>query len=275
MYPQLNPSQIVSLQGNLRRTLMDKRDGVSWNKSRDLAARMLLYIGDESLCLQTAAEWLSSEFSIDRVDFGYLSPDCSYSTAAQYVASADVPQLNATSYCLLPEHADLLRRPFDHLLFQDFTNDARIDSTMRVQFKPLATATKLVFGFVHSLPMPGLLCLDNVNGLRRWDLVEIKRLSSAIKEVVSPITLANGQLRCLEKHHPDSQSETESIFQNHEAGLTPTERQIARLVLSGLSYKEIAEKMFRSTSTIDHHLRSIRRKLGVSSTKRLAHVLTQ
>lgn len=55
--------------------------------------------------------------------------------------------------------------------------------------------------------------------------------------------------------------------------LTPAELRVARLVVQGLSYKEIAREIDRSLSTVDHHLRHIRDKLNVHSTSRLIHVL--
>ena len=47
-------------------------------------------------------------------------------------------------------------------------------------------------------------------------------------------------------------------------GLTPTEREIAQMVLRGLSTKEIARALARGTSTVDFHRNNIRRKLGLA-----------
>jgi DNA-binding CsgD family transcriptional regulator len=41
-----------------------------------------------------------------------------------------------------------------------------------------------------------------------------------------------------------------------------------------LSYKEIARRLDRSLSTIDHQLRSVRGKLGARSTARLVRMLS-
>jgi DNA-binding CsgD family transcriptional regulator len=57
------------------------------------------------------------------------------------------------------------------------------------------------------------------------------------------------------------------------AKLTSSEIDIARLVAKGLSYKEIARIRGRSFSTIDHQLRSIRQKTGMSSTSALVSLL--
>ena len=43
--------------------------------------------------------------------------------------------------------------------------------------------------------------------------------------------------------------------------------------LHGLSYKEIARRLNRSFSTVDHQLRSVREKLGVRSAGQLVRVL--
>jgi sigma-54 dependent transcriptional regulator, acetoin dehydrogenase operon transcriptional activator AcoR len=56
------------------------------------------------------------------------------------------------------------------------------------------------------------------------------------------------------------------------AELTNTEHNVAEFVIEGFTNRQIAERMFVSPYTVDYHLRSIFRKLGVSSRVELSRV---
>jgi len=47
--------------------------------------------------------------------------------------------------------------------------------------------------------------------------------------------------------------------------LSNREREVAELVLTGLTYRQIGEKLFISAKTVEHHMARIRRRLGAQS----------
>ncbi len=58
------------------------------------------------------------------------------------------------------------------------------------------------------------------------------------------------------------------------AGLTPQQEQIARLVAEGATNREIAQRLYISPRTVEHHLRNIFRQLQIRSRVELARLIS-
>ena len=59
-----------------------------------------------------------------------------------------------------------------------------------------------------------------------------------------------------------------------DSALTPQESTVARLVLKGMTNREVAAELVVSVNTIEYHLKNIYPKLGVSSRTQLMAKLT-
>jgi DNA-binding CsgD family transcriptional regulator len=64
-----------------------------------------------------------------------------------------------------------------------------------------------------------------------------------------------------------------SIALSGVASLTPSERRVAEMVAAGRSNPQVAQALFVSRATVESHLRSIFRKLDVSSRDQLGPLL--
>jgi DNA-binding CsgD family transcriptional regulator len=73
----------------------------------------------------------------------------------------------------------------------------------------------------------------------------------------------------VERANTELRASGESVRRRDDAAgevvLTPQERQVAQLVRTGLSNKEVAAQLFVSPRTVDFHLRNVFTKTGVSS----------
>jgi len=66
-----------------------------------------------------------------------------------------------------------------------------------------------------------------------------------------------------------------NVSEQLAARLTKREMELVNLLKEGLSYKEMAKRMFVSVYTINHHLKNIYQKLGVESKSELISKILQ
>jgi transcriptional regulator of acetoin/glycerol metabolism/DNA-binding CsgD family transcriptional regulator len=77
------------------------------------------------------------------------------------------------------------------------------------------------------------------------------------------------------RHSEGESSPQPAIGKAGLSGLTDTESSVVALVIEGFTNREVAERLLMSRYTVDTHLRSIYRKLGVNSRLALAHVVLE
>ncbi|HEV2782901.1 MAG TPA: helix-turn-helix transcriptional regulator [Actinophytocola sp.] len=71
------------------------------------------------------------------------------------------------------------------------------------------------------------------------------------------------------------QGESTAVTRVHDADpqagsrLSEREQQVARLVLAGLTYREVGDRLFISAKTVEHHIARIRQRLGSSNRREL------
>ncbi|CAM3786928.1 helix-turn-helix transcriptional regulator [Polaromonas hydrogenivorans] len=262
--------ELFRQQRTLRDRLLGHRQLTS---GRELAAEMLLYLDDPQACWEVLTKWLLTRTRAQRVDVGFgTSSEANYRPKFERVRDgcgmrsviglAMDTQDSAISIVWASERA---------VKFSDIERDGRLCPHTRASLLVAGTRSKVAVALRDGPREVGLLCCDATLEAGAWTDSECWMIDTVAREVVGPVFAGLHRLHLINLDENDfSVPALECLG---ASALTPAEQRVSQLVVAGLSYKEIARQLARSPSTIDHQLRSIRRKLGVSSTAKLIHEL--
>ncbi len=269
---------VFATQQRLRAQLLDGTF-IRHRRARDLAAHMLLNLDDLPACWSLATNWLRAELGCHRVDAGFGAQQASEyfpSYAEAKDTDYDVPTLGGPAV----DNRDpvmqamwLAPRP---VIFADIKQDRRVQMRLRQRLSKARTKTKFGGALRVVGGSYGLICADWTEHFAPHDSDIYDCFEQTVADVLGPIIAVskaiNDHAHRRERAKGDSSMAAEGIS---VATLTASEIEVARFVAKGLSYKEIAQLRGRSFSTVDHQLRSIRQKIGVSSTSALVSLLAR
>ena len=302
----MDDDEILQVQRRLRRRLFEGSGAIQWRPGRELAAQLLLYLDDPKACWRITTEWLRDTLDADRVDGGFGGFIGASGKGRDYVALAET-QRGSTS---LPSMLGLRFKASEPGLravwhesklaaIGDVSQERSFTAGLRCALRSVGTAAKLALPIRDGARPVGMICADWHSELPRWDADVCNQLGGLAQTALGPLLAAAAQFdlerrrqefaadnapRPMHRLTADVGADTRLAFidPGDEGGrprelsvLTPAELKVAQLVAMGLSYKEVARQIDRSLSTVDHQLRSIRDKLGVRSTARLVHMLSE
>ncbi|WP_429132216.1 helix-turn-helix transcriptional regulator [Ensifer sp. 4252] len=267
----------------MRTQLLD-RPFIRYGPARDLAAHMLLRLDDLEACWSLATNWLRKELECHRVDAGFGAPHArTYlpSLAEAKDANYDVPTLGGSA---VDNHDPIMQAMWLSpcpVVFADIKQDRRLQMRLRQRLSKARTKTKIGGALRAGNGSYGLICADWTEHFAPSDSNIYDRFEQTVADVLGPIIAVARAID--DQERPSRDGRTQSIPAGMADGqrnvsavtLTSSEAEVASLVAKGLSYKEIAIIRGRSFSTIDHQLRSIRKKTGVSSTSALISLLAR
>ena len=256
--------EILETQRSLRHRLLKSGAAVGWRPARDLAAHMLLELDDASACWGLAVEWIRNATSSDRADGGYATPSQTiYRPGFAEALSSDfiVPSLRDVRVNNWDNGVRLLWHSSRPIVFADMAQEARFGPGLRRDLVAADTVSKIACSLWDGRLPVGLICVDwtysGANPARAKYARVFDRFESTCRDVIAPILAAAHRFNGAEAMPASEPSQVHA--------LTRAEREVARLAARGLRYKQIAAELNRSFSTVDHQLRSIREKFGVSN----------
>jgi len=276
------PLDVFQCQRRLRAELLDSPT-IAHKPSRDLAAHMLLHLEDLDRCWGIATEWLCAALDCQRVDTGFGRPendDYFPGFAEAKNTNYDVPSFGGSVVDNRDPIMQAMWSGSTPIVFADIKQDRRVTPKLSKRLSGAKTKSKFGAALRTRDGSFGLICADwtehyvpNESGL--YD-----RFEQTVSDVLSPVIAVARQIS--ERNHPKPVQQHRDISVFHYGRqqersldtLTQSEIEIARLVAQGLSYKEIARVRVRALSTIDHQLRSLRKKMGVSSASGLVSLLS-
>lgn len=283
---------ILWIQRNLRHRLFEGSSAIRWRPARELAAQLLLYLDDPQACWRLTAQWLREQLDADRVDGGYGGYVGACGSGRSYVVMAEAQRPSMGLPTVLGarfDESDPSIRAVWGLpgvaAITDVAQERNFSADMRDTLLALGTAAKLALPLRDGARPVGMVCADWHRHAPRWNAEVCNQLAELSSQVLGPVFAAAE--RCATPRRAESGEVQEAVevpvlevnpdfvHKGVFGTLTPAEWRVASLVATGLSYKEVARRLDRSLSTVDHQLRSIRDKLGARSTARLVHLLNE
>jgi DNA-binding CsgD family transcriptional regulator len=255
---------VLETQRRLRTQLLD-HGTIRYEPARDLAAHMLLHLDDLPSCWFIATNWLRAELGCHRVDTGFgvrHAKDYFPSFAEAKHLDYDVPSFGGMAVDNRDSAMQAMWQVSHPLIFADIKQDNRISISLRQRLSGSRSKSKFAWALRTGKGSYGLICADWTEHLAPWESGLYDCFEQTVADVFCPIIAVAKDI--------NDRAVTLPL-----AMLTTSEIEVANLVAKGMSYKEIARVRNRSFSTIDHQLRSIRQKIGVSSTSALVSYLAQ
>lgn len=258
-------------QRSLRDSLL-RQGGLVRADLRDLAAHLLLYLDEPSELLTVVLDWLADRLTADRADAGLIAfGSHGYQPTKECIRPefAAMPSIIGTNFDLSDPTLALVMGSPAPVVFDDVATDWRASALMRHQLGNAGVRHKMTMALRPLGRTVGLVCLDRGVGAPSWTPTAIQTFGTVVEQILNPI------LRPITEGSeiPPPGAIAAATLAPQAIALTSAEKRVAQLVVSGCSYKEIANRLGRAPSTIDHQLRGLREKLGVHSTPKLITAL--
>lgn len=240
--------QLPSIQ-SLRKEYLDSNKECG-NRMLNCAAHMIIVIEDPKQLVQVGLEYLVNELNVCRADAGFATPSHKhYTPITEFRNSATSPP-SITGLLLPNRHAAM------QAIWQSSSpvviNDVAADDTLKELkdvFLDAACRSMLLQKLDWEGEPIGIACIDYTVDSHVWSDQEIRFMHTFCSDFLGPLAGISNYWFNPKLHNMFSKpSESELIA--------------IRLAAKGLTYKQIADQLSKSTRTIENQFRNARNRLN-------------
>lgn len=229
----------------LKRHFLDRHRTTTDARTLNAVARMVLEIDCGDDVMATGLAHLADALDSDRVDAGFgCARDHTYRPTAEHcergavsMVGRPLPNGHASLQTVWRNTAPLAVNDVQtHALFTSIRDDLQAVGSEAMLIQRLSVAGRGI----------GLVCVDDLERARRWTRHDRQTIRRFCDDFFAPL---------LHLSRTPSQP----------APLSAAELAAVRGASQGLSYKQIAARLGKSVRTVEHQLRSARRKTGAAN----------
>lgn len=235
-----------------------KQQFIEFNHSCDhrmlnCAAHMIINIESPKHVVQIGLQFLVNELSTCRADAGFATPKHdSYTPIAEFRNLSRQP-LSIIGLQLPNQHEAMqsIWRSSSPVAINDVASNDNL-SDLRNIFLDVGCKSMLLMKLLWEQNPIGIACIDYTTNIHEWNEYEISFMNSFCSTFLGPLAGISNYWFNPKMH---------TMFSK------PTDSELAaiRLAANGLTYKQIADKLGKSTRTIENQFRNARNRLNAKN----------
>jgi hypothetical protein len=214
------------------------------------AAQMILMIDNPKEVMRIGLQYLVTELAVCRADAGFATPEHSEYTPITEFCNPSTKPPSITGLVIPNQHPAMQKIWQSHhpVKYEQVNNNNELKE-LRQALTDARCRSMLMQKLVWEDQAIGIACIDFTVHEHQWSAHECDLMESFCMMFLGPLAGISNYWFNPKLH---------SMFSKP----TESELQAIRLAAEGLSYKQIAAKLSKSTRTIENQFRNARKRLG-------------
>lgn len=214
------------------------------------AAQMILMIDNPKEVMRIGLQYLVTELSVCRADAGFATPEHPEYTPITEFCNPETKPPSITGLVIPNQHPAMqnIWQSSQPVRYEQVASNVELKE-LRQALLDARCQSMLMQKLVWNNEAIGIACIDFTVHEHVWSAFECKMMEDFCRKFLGPLAGISNYWFTPKLH---------SMFSKP----TESELQAIRLAADGLSYKQIASQLNKSTRTIENQFRNARKRLG-------------